>query len=69
MAHLSCLLYVLAEHEVVSPLDMLEHQATHGVTGSASPWGISFGEFHLERSRDGIIDGLGNPAKYYLPEE
>jgi hypothetical protein len=31
--------------------------------------GISFGEFNIELSRDGVIDSLGNPAKYYLPEE
>jgi hypothetical protein len=61
MAHLSCLLYVLAEHAVVLPLDMLEHQATHGVTVPHELWirltggGISFGEFNLERSRDGVI--------------
>jgi hypothetical protein len=60
MAHLSCLLFVLAEHAVVLPLDMLEHQATHGVTVPHELWirltgGVSFGEFNLGRSRDGVI--------------
>jgi hypothetical protein len=35
MAHLFCLLYVLAEHAVVL---LLDHQGTHGVTVNHEQW-------------------------------